>query len=372
MATGWGSSTMPTIVLHGINRVRAKGRWYNYHRRTGTRIPDELFEPGREVELVKFVQRLDGKAEAQTNEKTLGALIAAYKKAPEFTELAARTRKDYDRVFDYLAKLAAKPLDRDFDEAFVIGVRDKAFKKRKRRFANYVVQVLSLLFSWGKPRAWLKQMQGNPAADVPHIARPKKLPKANRAWRPAEREVIFAVAGAEMPQILVPLALGRWAGLREADAVYFQRRFYDGRNIDLDQGKTGNPIWLPAPLPLKAIIDSSLEHAKGGPLASTSLAVNTRGRPWTQNGYAGMFFKLVRKLQVAEKIAPGITFHGLRHTVGKELADLGFDDETIAAYLGHTTIEMARHYSKEADRNRRRKAVVRKLDRLHKRQNRQA
>ncbi len=380
---------MVAIVLRGLHRVRAKGPWYCYHRKTQTRIPTDLLAPGREEELLRFINRLNGKAE-QTRAGTLGALIAAYKQSPEFTGLAPRTRKDYGRVFDYLVGVADMELNEDFDEAFVIGARDKAFnsapgrKPRKdkqprkdgrdkpgtrRRFANYIVQVLSLLFSWGKPRGWLKRMKNNPAADVPKIARPKNLGKANRAWRPHEREAIFAAASEKMPQILVPLALGRWAGLREADAVYFQRRFYDGRNIDMDQGKTGNPLWLPAPVPLRAILDAALADAREKNIVSPQLGLNSRGKPWTQNGYTGMFFALVGELTAEEKIAPGITFHGLRHTVGKELADLGFDNGTIAAYLGHTTIEMARHYSQEADRDRRRKAVVRKLDRLHRKNN---
>jgi integrase len=370
---------MVQITLQGLNKVRSKGRWYYYHRKTQTRIPDELLEPGRESELLKFVDRLIGKAKHATSSKTLGALIVAYKASPEFASLAARTRQDYGRVFDYLADIAGMELNEYLDEEFVIGARDKAFKTRtagkdgkprtRRRFANYLVQVMSLLFSWGKPRGWLKHMNGNPAADVPLIARPKNIPKANRAWRPHEREAIFTAAKKKLPQILVPLALGRWAGLREADAVYFQRRFYDGKNIDLDQGKTGNPLWLPAPLPLREILDAALADAREKNIVSPQLGLNSRGKPWTQNGYTRMFFKLIGDLKVKETIAPGITFHGLRHTVGKELADLGFDNETIAAYLGHTTIDMARHYSREADRNKRRKAVVRKLDRLHRKNN---
>jgi hypothetical protein len=46
---------------------------------------------------------------------------------------------------------------------------------RKRRFAYYVVQFLSLLFSWGQPRGYCDI---NPAAAAPEIAKPRGAPCA--------------------------------------------------------------------------------------------------------------------------------------------------------------------------------------------------
>jgi integrase len=62
---------------------------------------------------------------------------------------------------------------------------------------------------------------------------------------------------------------------------------------------------------------------------------------------------LVRKLEAEGKVRPNLTFHGLRHRAGKLLADRGADPRTIAALLGHKTLQMAAHYSEEADRKRR-------------------
>ncbi|HEV2551253.1 MAG TPA: tyrosine-type recombinase/integrase [Stellaceae bacterium] len=60
---------------------------------------------------------------------------------------------------------------------------------------------------------------------------------------------------------------------------------------------------------------------------------------------------------------PGLTFRGLRHTVGKKLAEAGCDARTIAAVLGHQTEDMARHYAKQEDARRRTSAAIRKLER---------
>jgi integrase len=69
----------------------------------------------------------------------------------------------------------------------------------------------------------------------------------------------------------------------------------------------------------------------------------------------------VSKLEAEGKVRPGLTFHGLRHTAGRLLADRGADPRTIAALLGHKTLQMAAHYSEEADRKKRAVAAVAKL-----------
>jgi integrase len=62
------------------------------------------------------------------------------------------------------------------------------------------------------------------------------------------------------------------------------------------------------------------------------------------------FFRLIRKLVQEGKVGPGLSFHGLRHTLGTALAEAGCDTPTIAAVLGQATTAMAEHYSKNAKR----------------------
>jgi integrase len=68
------------------------------------------------------------------------------------------------------------------------------------------------------------------------------------------------------------------------------------------------------------------------------------------------------KLEQAGIVAPGLTLKGLRHTVATILAELGFDERTIADMLGQKTIEMARHYSRRANRTRKLTAVIESFD----------
>lgn len=46
----------------------------------------------------------------------------------------------------------------------------------------------------------------------------------------------------------------------------------------------------------------------------------------------------------------GFILNGLRHTVVTSLAEMGYDERTIADVLGQKTIETARHYARSADK----------------------
>ena len=113
---------------------------------------------------------------------------------------------------------------------------------------------------------------------------------------------------------------------------------------------------MPAPAPLRRILDEAPEE-------TILLTANRWGKPYTESGFRASFFKLVRKLADEGKVQPGLTFHGLRHTVGKILREAGMSDADIQAMLGDRSPAMARHYSDEADKTIRRRAAVVTLER---------
>jgi integrase len=336
------------IKVPGVKIYRSRSKLYAYHRRTGARIR----APFGTAAFLAEVERLNGAQPAAPRPGTLGALIAAYRRSPEFLGLAPRTRADYQKVFDYL-----RPLDGDLlitiTSAYVIDVRDAAFQAHKRRFANYVLSVVRLLLKWGSVR---DLVETNQAAAVPKLRRPRGTPQANRAWDPDECEAVLATATGGLK---VGIALGMFAGMREGDVIRAQRSIYDGGWLRWSQGKTGAPVELPAHPQLREILDGV--QSESSALASITLVAGTKGRPYSGNGFRVMFFRLIRKLEAEGKVRSGLTFHGLRHTAGRLLADRGADPRTIAALLGHKTLQMAAHYSEEADRKKRAVAAVAKL-----------
>jgi integrase len=158
------------------------------------------------------------------------------------------------------------------------------------------------------------------------------------------------------PELRVAIAIGAYVGLREADMLRVTWACYDGHAFEIRQGKTGEPLWLPAHSRLQAILDVA-------PRGSPIIVVGARGRPFTQNGFQRRFFGLIRRLVQEGKVAPGLSFHGLRHMLGTSLAEAGCDPRTIAAVLGQKTTAMADHYSRNADRRQLASAAIAKLER---------
>jgi integrase len=336
------------VRVRGVKQTRSpSGKVYYYHRATRTRIKAR---PGTAA-FAAEVERLNkGRALAQSGAGTLGALIAAYKASPEYHRLADRTRADYQHVCDYLADMDAA-LVTQIDGPAMLAIRDKAFSQRKRRFANHVTQVLGTVLNWGKRR---RLSFGNPLAgerDV-KIPRPKELPRANRPWSQDEAAAIFEHA---YPGLRLALGLAYYAGMRGGDIVRVTWSIYDGERLEWKQGKTGDVVSLPALSELRALLDAA-------PRAAPTIATNTFDRPMTEAGLRKAFRLLILRLLRDRLVAPGLTLHACRHTLGDELANLGAEPRMIQAVLGHRSMSASLHYSQGADRKRAAAAAVHLLE----------
>jgi integrase len=341
---------MTVVRMRGFKIFRDRHRrWRCYHRRTGIAVDlikcpmgsAEFFaECARISELLSTVAPKPG---------TLGLLIQSYRADATFTDLAPRTRTDYQRIFDYLKPIADTALVK-FDRPLIVRIRDKAAEQRGRRQGNYVKSVLSLLFAWGVERGYLPN---NPASEIKSIRRKKGLPEANRPWSDEERH---AVLEALPPHMKVPMGLMMYAGLGPKDALLLPRSFFRDGEIATRRSKTGEPVYWPCPAPLAEIIVAAPTHN------AITLCANSKGRPWTESGFNASWRPVKLRLQKAGDIGFGLTLYGLRHTVAVIMREQGFDERTIADALGQKTIEMARHYAKGADLKPKMRGVVKSLD----------
>lgn len=345
--------------VRGVNKVTAKGRVYYYHRKSGKRLREA---PGTS-KFLEEIEFLNGLAAKPKDDKpgTLGALIASYRSSPEYQMKAPATKTGYESVFDWLSPIQSVPLI-DITPAVVLEMRDKAYREHKRRFANYVVQVVRLLFNWGGEARGI--VSSNPAVNVSLIRRPKTAGIANRAWTEAELTAMLDAAKGGMK---AAIALGAYAGTRLSDAIRLPWSIYADGWIRFEQQKTGTPVAFPAHRELRNILDATKRE-------STVIVVTNRlrkeGKPattYTVDGFKTAFQKLRNELQKAGVIGKGITFHGLRSTIGKMLDEAGADEKTIAVMLGHTSTQATAIYTKEGDRVRRGVAAVATLERKAKR-----
>jgi integrase len=331
------------VRVKGIKKARAKGKIYYYDRVSGQRIkaPPNTPEFIEEVRLKRLPQKNVRNATAPG---TLGALITDYRESSEFTSLAPRTRGDYHKIFDWFAPIDGVPLAQ-IDTPAVLKIREKAFRAKKRRFANRVHEVIRLIFGWGLEHG---NVTTNPALGLKKIPRPKNLPKANRAWTDEECDIVLAEATGGL---LVAIALGMYSALRidMARTIKWSALSTDGMTLSW-QHKNDLPNVLPVHRALREILETT-------PRAAVTIVTSELGRPY-RGGLAKAFRTLILKLEREGRVGPGLTFHGLRHTAGKALADLGADPRTIAAMLGQKSVSMAIHYSEEVDRLRRGAAAI--------------
>lgn len=326
------------------------GKMRCYHRRTKTSVDLTKAPLGSAAFFAECARITEiSKITAPAKPGTLGMLFAQYKAHRSFTDLAPHTQRDYARVIEYLRPIADTPLSR-FDAPLVVGIRDKAAERGKRT-GNYVKSVLSVVFAWGVERGLLPT---NPATGVKNIRRLRGTPDANRPWADAERHVVLDDAP---PQMRPALALMAYTGLGPGDVLKLPRTFYKDGAIATRRSKTGEPVYWPAPTPLRAILEAAPKHD------AITLTANSAGKPWTESGFRASWRTYRTKLRNAGAIGPGLTLYGLRHTVAVILREAGFDERTIADALGQRTIEMARLYSKGADLTIKMRDVAKKFER---------
>ena len=172
------------------------GKMRCYHRKTRTAVDLEA-APFGSAEFFAECARINelNKLAGVPKPGTLGMLIAEYKDSDAFRkDLAPRTQADYQKCFDYLKPIADTPVHR-FDRPLVVRIRDKGRRTHGRRFANYVKAVLSIVFSWGAERSFVR---ANPAEKIKNIRRPKNAPMANRPWTDEECHAVLDHAPAHM------------------------------------------------------------------------------------------------------------------------------------------------------------------------------
>jgi integrase len=343
---------MAVMRIRGVKAYRSNGKVYAYHRSSGKPLQSvygsaEFLAELAEIERVHQTE----KPETEAKPGTWGALVIKYK-AARLPQLALRTQADYHKVLDWLSPLSAMPLS-EWSRGFAIQIRDKALKQRGRRFANYVIAVAQAVFSWGLDREYISE---HPVQSVKAIARPKGLKRANRPWSRREWDTVIAAAP---KHLLAPILLCGVLGWREGEAINRPRGDYDRetKRIKRTSAKSGKIVRTPVPSMISAALDALFPHD------ATTLLVSSRGTPWTEDGFRTSMFKFLHRLERAGKIDDGLTVHGLRHTCGTLLRELGFDKDTIADMLGQEDAGMAEWYARDADLERKLTGVVKEIDR---------
>lgn len=339
---------MTVMRIKGLKRYRNKGRWYNYHRKTGTR----LMAAFGTVEFIAELTALERKSKAvEARPGTLGGLFTSYRASPVFNDLAPASRRGYTRMMNLLKPLDEMPLV-ELTPQFIARLRDRIAEQHGRRQANYVMAVISVACEHGKEHGIVRE---NPVKGVKRVRRSRSAPTANRPWTIEECRTVLT----ELPyQLKVPVALAMFTGLRKGDVLALKKSAIRDGRIWRRTNKTGQELSIPIHPDLAQVLAGSPQHN------AITIAATRNATPWTESGFNSSFIKAMAALKKAGKIGRGLTFHGLRHTVGTLLIEANCDIDTVRRWLGQKTLAMAIHYSESADTSQRMRDVVAKLDPL--------
>lgn len=336
---------MTRISIPGIRTQTTKGKVYRYHRRTKVRIEidPELFP----MEFLVRVRELDQLAadsakpvKMKRQGDTLGDMLDAWVASEEWLDLKQQTRYSYERVIapksGFVAKFRGRPVS-EFKSHFVVGIRDVVKRKYKRWAANYTVKVLRVAFDWGLLH---DLCETNPVEGVPLLKKPAHAPVRNRRWTEEEFEMVWHHAP---DSLRLAIALGYYAGMRVSDIVSVTWAAWDGETLTWRQSKTGHPVHARAATPLRQELDAR-EWGSG------CILVNQKEQPYTRDGLQSLLWNLVKRLEYLGLVKAGLCFHGLRHSLGAALYDLGLDRDARKAALGHVSDAASAVYEREGDR----------------------
>jgi integrase len=321
--------------LKGINQISkrlADGSrvTYYYAWKGGPRLQGE---PGSPEFIASYNAALGSRKTVNT--ATLHKLIAEFKGSAEFATLGEKTKKDYARYIGLIEdEFGSMPIEALADPE----VRGE-FKAWRDRFsdtprkADLAWTVLARILSVAKDRG---RISVNPCE------RGGRLYEADRSENVWNAEHIKQFCAAASAEIQMAMLLALWTGQRQGDLLRLTWNNYDGRAIRLRQSKSGKRVTIPAGEPLRLALErerirrreADARRHQRNPKAqvAVTLLVNTRGRPWTEDGFRTSWGDAFD----TSKIKDDLHFHDLRGTAVTRLALAGCTVPEIAAITGHS------------------------------------
>lgn len=304
--------------------VYAKGkRGYLYFIRPGIcqRIKNA---PGTAEFYTEYAILMRGKA--APSRVTIGKMIDAYQRSPDWAELAFNTRKSYTRHLDYFRD---KIGDIDPDKIKTRHVNDmRDALKDKPTDANRKIACLSSVYTWGLRNDWCK---ANPAIVA------KKLAPTGRERGPWPLDLIEAARATATGRDLLLFELLLGTGQRISDVLMMRWGDMDADGIRVMQGKTKAKVYVPLTDRLRRVLAST-------PKVGLFIVSQANGQRVRYN----LAWKDMMALRV--KIgAEAYDIHSLRHSAASEIASLpGMTADHVRAITGHSAVNMVRLYAGEA------------------------
>lgn len=271
---------------------------------------------------------------------SLDSLLEAWRRSPEWADLADSTQVNYTIYLRDLYPLGRSKIA-EVRRKDVIGLRNAIAMTRGRGAATGFIRAVSAAFAWAMDN---DHAEMNPAA---------RLKPLKRGTLPAWTEAVLAKALVELPEAYRrAILLAVHTGQRRGDLVRLPWTAYDGRTIRLTQEKTREPLVVPVHRDLRPELDAWKREA-----TSVTILTSPRGLPWTAPHFTREMGRLVKGLGMGR-----FTPHGLRKLCAVRLAEAGCSAHQIAAICGWRSLSMVQHYTKAAAQEDMAEAAIVRLE----------
>lgn len=313
-------------------------------RTTTLRLPDDPASAAFHARYAELLAGLEKGRQRRETEGTVGALVAAFKAAPEFARLSDKTREYHLRHLDALASLARYPA-RALSRAHVLALRDKL--AATPRSADQRVAVIRRLYAWGVDRMLVKL---NPAE---RIAKLDVNPGSYEPWSVDERATF--VASCPPQPLLTAFMIACYGSPRRGDILRLTRSDYDGDLLRLRPRKTRRRGVSELVIPCHSVLRS---HLDGLPIEVGLLVPGPGGKPWDPSAFSKAFRAWCDNAGLRDR-----HLHGLRHTCAVSLVEAGCSEEETQAILGHAAgSPTTKRYTRRARQETLARAAIRKME----------
>lgn len=345
------------VKLRGIHKVRVKlasgePATYYYAWRGGPRLTAKPNTPAFAAEYHRLKENAKPK-------DTVASLITNFmelngKPNPDWTALAETTRRDHEYAFRIInAKWGEMPLTLTQQDGMKARIRawHRGFAANPRK-ADKMLFSLSKLFSYAISQ---EVVRINPCSDISRL-----YTGSRRDFLWTEDQIALFRARAAR-HLVLPFEIAISTGQRQGDILALGWKHYDGTHLKFDQSKTGVRLKVKVAADLRKTLD-------GLPQDALRICLNSRGRPWTKDGFKTSWGKECARLGIED-----VTFHDLRGTFITARKSEGASIEDIALISGHSTAEiknvLEKHYlspKQEAS-----DSVISRMDRTQRKRNQQ-
>ncbi|MBJ7532796.1 tyrosine-type recombinase/integrase [Rhodomicrobium vannielii ATCC 17100] len=264
---------------------------------------------------------------------TFAALIGAYKASPEWKELSAKTRENYVRYLSEIEATWGELRAAGVDPRHVLALRDR--KSETPAAANYIVRVLSTLLSWSIPRGY---RHDNPCKHV-------KMLKGGDGYEPwSWEQIIHFRDHVSKRELWWVAALALYSGQRQGDDLAMLWSDVSDGSLAVVQQKTGKKLRIAMHRDLRELLQEI-------PKRAVTVLSNTRGKPWTTDGFKASWGKELDRDAMAPIREAGLVFHGLRKSAVVFLLEAGCTDAEVSAITGQSR-QMVEYYARQVNQKK--------------------